>query len=115
MLIQGLVDANCLFLDVCVGWPGSVHDARVLAHSALYKDIERSEILPNKTECISGVHVPLYMIGDSAYPLKSWLMKPFPHNTYLNEDNGIITIGYAEPKLYLKSLLDGLRQGGDDY
>ena len=78
MLIQGLVDENYLFLDVCVGWAGSVHDARILAHSALYKGIERSQILPNKTKCISSVHVPLYMIGDSAYPLKSWLMKPFP-------------------------------------
>ena len=24
MLIQGLVDANYQFLDVCVGWPGNV-------------------------------------------------------------------------------------------
>ena len=45
MLIQGLVDANYLFLDVCVGWPGSVYDARVLAHSG----IEHSQMLPNKT------------------------------------------------------------------
>ena len=29
MLIQGLVDANYRFLDVYIGWPGSVHDARV--------------------------------------------------------------------------------------
>ena len=84
MLIQGLVDANYLFLDVCVGWAGSIHDARVVAHSALYKGIECNHILPNKTEYISSVHVPLYMIGDSAYPLKSWLMKPFYHNTNLN-------------------------------
>ena len=74
MLIQGLV-----------GWPGSVHDARVLARSALYNDIECNHILPNVTVSISGVDVPLYMIGDSAYPLKKWLMKPFAHNTALNE------------------------------
>ena len=85
MLIQGLVDANYCFLDVCIGWPGSVHDARVLAHSALYNEIECNHILPNRTVSISGVDVPLYMIGDSAYPLKKWLMKPFAHNTYLNE------------------------------
>ena len=84
MLIQGLVDANYRFLDVCVGWPGSVHDARVFAHSALYNDIENNHILPNQTITISGTRIPLYMIGDSAYPLKSWVMRPFPHNTELN-------------------------------
>ena len=83
MLIQGLVDANYRFLDVCVGWPGSVHDARVFAHSSVYNEIEHNNILPNKTITVSDIHIPLYMIGDSAYPLKSWLMKPFPHNTIL--------------------------------
>ena len=37
MLIQGLVDASYCFLHICVGWPGSVHDARVFVHSSLYK------------------------------------------------------------------------------
>ena len=83
MLIQGLVDANYRLMDVCVGWPGSVHYARVFAHSSLYKEIEHNKILPNKTISILGTNIPLYMIGNSAYPLKSWLMKPFPHNTEL--------------------------------
>ena len=67
-----------------VGWPGSTHDARVIAHSALYNEIENNYILvlPNKNT-ISDSHIPLNMIGDSAYPLKSWLMEPFPHNTEL--------------------------------
>ena len=29
MLLKEVVDHNYLFSDVCVGWPGSVHDARV--------------------------------------------------------------------------------------
>ena len=37
MILQGVVDANYRFLDVCVGWPGSLNDARVFAHSNLYK------------------------------------------------------------------------------
>ena len=85
MLIQGLVDANYCFLDVCVGWPGSVHDARVFANSVLYNEIEHNYILTNSTMIVSGVHIPIYMIGDSAYPLKTWVMKPFAHNTDLNE------------------------------
>ena len=86
-MIQGLVDANYCFLDVCVGWPGSVHDARVLANSSLYNEIEHNHILPDRTMTISGVDVPLYIIGDSAYlyPFKTWLMKPFAHNNDLSE------------------------------
>jgi len=81
MLIQGLVDANYHFLDICVGWPGSVHDARVFVHSSLYKKITASQLIPDKSEQISSVDVPLYMIGDSSYPMPPWLMKPFSYST----------------------------------
>jgi len=74
MLIQGLVDAKYRFLDVCVGWPGSVHDAQVFVHSTIYKKKEHDHILPNKIITVSSTCIPLYMIGDSAYPLKSWPM-----------------------------------------
>ena len=42
MLVQGVVDADYCFLDVCVGWPGSIHDARVFAKSTLYNQIEHN-------------------------------------------------------------------------
>ena len=84
MIVQGLVDANYRFLDVCIGWPGSVHDARVFAHSNLYKKSTHGHLIPNKLVTISGVCVPLYMIGDSTYPMQSWLMKPFAHNSNLS-------------------------------
>ena len=72
MIVQGLVDANYCFLDVCIGWPGSVHDARVFAHSNLYKKGTHGHLIPNKSITISGVHVPLYMKRDSAYPLHDY-------------------------------------------
>ena len=83
MLKQGLVNENYQILDVCVELPGSVIHARVFVHYSLYKEIGNNHILPNQTITISGSHIPLYMIGDSAYPLESWLMKRFPHNTEL--------------------------------
>ena len=82
MIVQGLVDANYRFLDVCIGWPGSLHDAQVFAHSNLYKKITQGHLVPNQSSTISGVCVQLYIIGDS---MQSRLMKPFAHNSSLTE------------------------------
>ena len=71
ILIKGLTDANYQLLDVCAGWPGNVHDVRVFAHFALYSEIENNYILPNQTITIYGILIPLYMIDDSVYSLKS--------------------------------------------
>ena len=39
MVTQAVVDHNGLFRDLCIGWPGSVHDARVLSNSRVYRKI----------------------------------------------------------------------------
>ena len=99
MIQQGLVDANYWFLDICVGWPGSVHDAHVFAHSDLYAKITDKELLPDKPIVVNGVNVPLFLIGDSAYPLNTWLMKPFPHNGVLSREQKNLTTVYVKHAL----------------
>lgn len=36
VIIQAVVDSKYLFRDTVIGWPESVHDARVLANSEIY-------------------------------------------------------------------------------
>ena len=85
IILQGVVDHNYLFTDVMVGWPGSVHDARVLANSNLYyKAINKKKLNSNHIK-ILGKDIYPYLLGDSAYPLNTWLMKPFPHNSVLSD------------------------------
>jgi len=77
VLIRAVVDYKYCFLDIYTGWPGSVHDARVLAHSTFYRKANAGQLLSSTTKSIGGVSVPVFVIGDSAYPMLPWLMKPF--------------------------------------
>ena len=80
VIIQAVADHDYLFTDIYVGWAGSVHDARVFAHSTVYERAIEGALLPVQTRSINGINIPLYLLGDSAYPLQNWLMKPFPES-----------------------------------
>ena len=67
--LQGVVDRNYLFTDIMVGWPGSVHDARVLANSQLYRKATNKDILNSNSVNILGKDVFPFLLGDSAYPM----------------------------------------------
>ena len=83
MLVQAVVDHEYLLRDICVGWPGSVHDARVFVNSLLYKRITEDNILDSSGRTILGRNIPICIVGDSAYPIQPWLMKPFTDDSTL--------------------------------
>ena len=79
LVLQGVVDHKYRFPDVYIEWPGSVHDVRILAYSTLYNKAISGTLLSSCTGQITGESIPLFLLGDSAYPFMTWLMKPFPH------------------------------------
>lgn len=61
---------NRRYYSVNANWPGSVHDARILRNSHLFADFENGfRPFPNAV-----------ILGDSAYPLKEWLIPPIRRN-----------------------------------
>ena len=86
IILQGTVDHRGRFIDVYVGWPGRVHDARVFANSSLYQKGQNGNLLPDWKEQIAGSDVPLVVLGDPAYPLLPWLMKAHPNNGHLTTE-----------------------------
>lgn len=65
--MQVVVDDTMLITNAFCGWPGCVHDARVLRNSSFYEHAENGEMI------IQGHHI----VGDNAYPLRNWLITPF--------------------------------------
>ena len=68
MVLQALVDHEYKFLNIYVGWPGSVHDVRVLINLGLYSKCDSGSFPPNWSKVINGTSIPLFIIRDPAYP-----------------------------------------------
>ena len=56
-------------MHIYVGWPGSVHDARVFSNSQIYRMGNDGSIFPKSMLPINGWNVPVVILGDSTYPL----------------------------------------------
>jgi hypothetical protein len=79
---MGLVGANKRFLWAGVGAPGSMHDSTLLQSSPIFSEIERGNVLPNKVLILPKYgEIPFAMVGDSAFPARSWLLKAYPDKT----------------------------------
>lgn len=77
IVVMGMVDSNYRFMWGTCGFPGNSHDAIILQSTQLWADIKEHELIPNIGKKIGEVLVPPLVLGDSAFPFKTWLMKPY--------------------------------------
>ena len=76
--IQTVADGNLLFLDFSTGYPGSMHDTRILRNGTLYERAEQGDILNGPVVSVNHHDIGPYLVGDSAYLISLWLQNPFP-------------------------------------
>lgn len=79
VVLLALVDADYKFLWVDIGSNGSASDAQIFEQCELRRAIEDGTIgfpppdpMPN-----DNMDTPYFIVGDDAFPLRTWLMKPY--------------------------------------
>jgi len=75
IILQVVCDSRKIFWNVCIGQPRGMHDGEQFKVSSLYKSLKRHDILQEPRLLVGDVECTLYLIGDSAYPIRTYLHK----------------------------------------
>uniref|UniRef100_K7FA89 DDE Tnp4 domain-containing protein n=1 Tax=Pelodiscus sinensis TaxID=13735 RepID=K7FA89_PELSI len=68
VLLQAVCDHRGQFTDINVVWFGKAHDARVFRNSSVCQRLHAR---------VGDMDMPICLVGDAAYPLQPWHMKPY--------------------------------------
>ena len=78
MVLLAVCDAKYCFTLVNIGSFGRDNDAAILSESGFGKLFESDTMTIPQPREISGHKLPYVLVGDEIFPLKPWLMKPYP-------------------------------------
>lgn len=80
VVLLALVDANYKFIYVNVGDLGKNSDAGIYSRSNLAARLEANTLNIPEPKALPGTRVlqPHVIVGDEAFPLKTYLMRPYP-------------------------------------
>ncbi|KAK7149295.1 hypothetical protein R3I94_008810 [Phoxinus phoxinus] len=82
IVLLALVDANYKFIAIQVGDFGKSSDGGVYSNSTLGRAMKEKTLSVPEEKCLPGAEdlgrLPYVMVGDAAFPLKPYLMRPYP-------------------------------------
>lgn len=78
IVLLAACDDQYRFTLVDIGAPGRNSDGGIFANSAMGKAMERNTLNIPPPEAFNSVCLPYVFVADEAFPLKSYMMRPFP-------------------------------------
>ena len=83
IVLLAIVDADYQFMYVDIGQTGSGSDAGVFNNSPFKVAMEKGALNMPKADPLPHSEQPIdyFLVGDDAFALKTWLMKPLPLTT----------------------------------
>ncbi|KAJ8928842.1 hypothetical protein NQ314_018539 [Rhamnusium bicolor] len=95
--MQGICNHQKKFIDVYIGYTGSIHDARVFRNSHV---IDNMRALPNGR----------WVLGDSAYPCLKFLLTAYRDNGYLSNEQTKYNKVFSSTRIYIEHVFGILKQ-----
>ena len=101
-----ICDANYCFTLFDLGQYGSNNDSGILANSKMGDLFETNSLHVKRDSNLddSSINLPYFLLGDETFPLKKWLMRPYPEKMQVNRKKFKI-IDIQEPGDVSKMLL----------
>ena len=99
---QGLVNNRYLFRDIFVGSTGKSYDSRIFKNS--YKEYQKRSFLSiNMLKQIGNVELSPLILGDSAYSLENWLVKPYSDRSNLSPNEARFNLALSRSRVVIEN------------
>ena len=86
IVLIAIVDAKYRFIWASCGFPGNNHDSVIFQSTNLYEQVTEHSLIPAMAKEQDGTDIPPLIIADSAFPLSTWIMKPYGNAVLTQEE-----------------------------
>lgn len=108
IVLMALVDADYRFIWASSGIPGNTHDSMIFQSTDLYNRIVSGKTLIDSGFIEGGVRLDPIILGNSAFGVKPWLMKPFT-NAVLSTDQKYFNYRLSRARMIVESAFGQLK------
>lgn len=113
--LMALSGARQKFIMADIGAPGRHSDGGVFAHSDMGQRFQDKNMFVPPADKLhdDGPELPFVIVGDEAFALNEYLMRPYPRRNNLNPSERVFNYRLVEHEELLKHLLEFSAQYGE--